>query len=67
MRRGNNAAAAGKITKEQAQANIEELHHSWAQICRGQFENSEKDNVRKWKRFTAFNINKLAKLKMPVL
>jgi hypothetical protein len=63
-----NAAKKGKISKEEAQANIERRYEWWKDVCRDttEFTPDVSDAKRTWKSFSTPDIKRITELKLPV-
>jgi pimeloyl-ACP methyl ester carboxylesterase len=63
-----NEAKRGKISQEEAQANIEKRYEWWREVCRNpvDFPAKEGNSKRTWKSFTISDVDLLTNLKMPV-
>jgi hypothetical protein len=63
-----NASKKGKISNEEAQANIEKEYEWWKSVCRDttEFVPGTADSKRTWKSFSGSDREKLVSLKIPV-
>ncbi len=62
-----NAAKTGKVSREEAQANIEKRYEWWQLLCRGKMTDEQSgDPVHTWKSFSVSDVNRLVALKNPV-
>ena len=61
------SAKTGKLSKEEAQDNIERHYQWWQNLCRGTLtEEQTGDPAHTWKSFSGSNIERLVALRMPV-
>jgi pimeloyl-ACP methyl ester carboxylesterase len=64
--RERNYAKKGKISIEEAQANIEERYKWWQNVCRDTTEFVSGDLKRAWKSFSILDIKLITESKMPI-